>query len=202
MKNSNIVILILAAGASSRMGSIKQLLPWKNTTLLGNAIETAKKVSTDVYVVLGASAEEIKSTVKEEVHFVINKDWENGLGSSIAYGVETIANNNKNYEGVLVMLADQPFINNNYLKELILLFKTKDKGIIATNYGSQVGVPVLFSVNYFNELQQLNKDFGAKNILKKYNEDVLKIQSKGKEKDIDTPEDYKNWLVKTGKKRR
>ena len=57
VEKNKLAVLILAAGASSRMGKPKQLLPWKNTTLLGHAIAQAKKVSTAVFVVLGANAE-------------------------------------------------------------------------------------------------------------------------------------------------
>ena len=80
----HIVIVILAAGSSSRMGEPKQLLPYNHTTLLGNAIEQAKKSDAQkIVLVLGANAHLIEEAHKSaEVEFVINPDWENGMGSS------------------------------------------------------------------------------------------------------------------------
>jgi len=192
-KDTNIAILILAAGAASRMGSIKQLLPWKTTTLLGNAITNAKTITNNVYVVLGANAQEIKNKTVAEVTYINNSDWSSGLGSSIACGVEAIVNKGQ-YAGVLIMLADQPLVDVNYINKLIDLFTKNDKGIIATNYGKKMGVPVIFNKTYFKELRNLKNDFGAKYILKNYNEDIISINPNGKEKDIDTPDDYQELL--------
>ena len=191
---NKVAILILAAGEASRMGSIKQLLPWHNTTLLGNAIKNAKQTRLDVYIILGANAQEIQKEIKEDVFIIINNNWKIGLGSSIASGVELIGMNAKDYDGVLVMLADQPFIDSSYLTKLIELFSKTDKGIIATNYGNKLGVPAIFSKAYFKELQRLNNDFGAKDILKTYIADSISIAPNGKEKDIDTVEDYTKFL--------
>jgi len=192
-KDTNIAILILAAGAASRMGSIKQLLPWKTTTLLGNAITNAKTITNNVYVVLGANAQEIKNKTVAEVTYINNSDWSSGLGSSIACGVEAIVNKGQ-YAGVLIMLADQPLVDVNYINKLIDLFTKNDKGIIATNYSEKIGVPVIFNKTYFKELRNLKNDFGAKYILKNYNEDIISINPNGKEKDIDTPDDYQELL--------
>ncbi len=191
---NKIAILILAAGEASRMGSIKQLLPWKNTTLLGNAIKNAKETKTDVYLVLGANAAEIEKEIKEDVFTIINSNWNIGLGSSIACGVAFIGMGTEEYDGVLIMLADQPFIDGNYLAKLTGLFSKKEKGIVATNYGNKLGVPAIFSKTYFKELQRLNNDFGAKDILKTNIADTISIDAKGKEKDIDTPEEYTKFL--------
>jgi len=86
--NKNITILILAAGASSRMGEAKQLLPWRDTTLLGNAISTAKTSrANEVLIVLGANADTIKAEViSKNITFLENKLWNLGLGSSISCG--------------------------------------------------------------------------------------------------------------------
>ena len=69
-KKGNIAMVILAAGAATRMQAIKQLLPWKKTTLLGNAIEQGLQSNVDkVYVVLGANASKIKKkyTLKKNI---------------------------------------------------------------------------------------------------------------------------------------
>src|SRR5680860_1232621 len=85
---NNIAIVILAAGASSRMGQAKQLLPWEDTTLLGNAIRKAKASDANsVIVVLGANAESIRMEISESQIIIIeNPIWASGLGTSIARG--------------------------------------------------------------------------------------------------------------------
>ncbi|MEO0528512.1 MAG: nucleotidyltransferase family protein, partial [Bacteroidota bacterium] len=121
----NIAILILAAGGSTRMGNtIKQLLPWKNTTLLGHAISEAKASNAlEVMVVLGAHAHRIRKEInEEEVLTAIHVDWESGLGSSLAFGMRQLWNRNTPLEGVLVMLVDQPLINSDYINRMIALF--------------------------------------------------------------------------------
>ncbi|MGS0528175.1 nucleotidyltransferase family protein [Zobellia nedashkovskayae] len=102
-----IAILILAAGASTRMGQPKQLLPWKDTTLLGHAIQTVKSTDAiEVVTVLGANAKLIQSQIKEEVIFIQNTDWQSGLGGSIACGTEWLLQSNIEFDGILITLAD------------------------------------------------------------------------------------------------
>ena len=189
----NIAIVILAAGESSRMGTPKQLLKWENTTLLGHTIETAKALcQTKTIVILGANAERIKPDIKHyQVEVLKNKEWRFGLGNSIAFGVNYILENGSNIDGVLIMLADQPLIDQTYLDTLISAFKAGKQQIIASKYKNQKqGVPVLFDATYFQELTQLNDDKGAKTILQKYSEKVSVINAEKLVSDIDTLEDY------------
>jgi molybdenum cofactor cytidylyltransferase len=103
-------IIILAAGSSSRMGTAKQNLNFKARTLLQTVIETAmaSKCQT-VAVVLGANAELIAPTIKNEpVHILINKNWSAGMGTSISYGLSQLLNLQPELISVLFMLTDQP----------------------------------------------------------------------------------------------
>ena len=87
-----IAVLVLAAGASRRMNGIKQILAFKDSTLLENALKTAKMSENDqVFCVLGANKEEILQKVDfQNVEIIKNEDWNDGLGKSIAVGVEAI----------------------------------------------------------------------------------------------------------------
>jgi len=187
-----IAIVILGAGASQRMGKIKQLLPWEKTTLLGSAITQAKSVkNASVFVVLGANASKIQEKIDfDGIEVLTNTNWQNGLGSSLACAVSAIENSSKKYTSLLVMLADQPLVDLVYLNQLLNLFETSEKSIVATQYINRVGVPAVFSTQYFTDLKSLNADFGAKALLKKYADDVVSISSNGKEKDVDTWEEY------------
>ena len=191
-QQTNIAILILAAGNSTRMGEPKQLLKWKNSTLLGHAIQTTTKIpNTKTHVVLGANFDLIKTEIKN-AKIIYNLNWESGLGSSIAEGVKYLISTKINYKGVLVMLGDQPLVNSNYLKSLIDAFEVGKKRIVASEYGNnKLGVPALFDNIYFEELSQLNEDKGAQTIIKKNIDYVLTFQASHLISDIDTKEDYK-----------
>ncbi|MCH3881008.1 MULTISPECIES: nucleotidyltransferase family protein [Tenacibaculum] len=184
-------ILILAAGSSTRMNATKQLLPYKNTTLLGFAIETAKKTTTNqVFCVLGSNAEIIEESVKKhQVETIFNPNFKAGLSSSIVAGINHITP--MNFDAVLIILADQPKITSAYLNELLKTSVENPTKIIASNYGENNGVPVIFPKNYFKELLLLKGDKGAKNLLKKMHSNLISIKSTNLI-DIDTEEEYKN----------
>ncbi|MEB8329118.1 nucleotidyltransferase family protein [Flavobacteriaceae bacterium KMM 6897] len=191
-------VLILAAGKGSRMGSIKQLLPWKGTTLLENAIDQAKmSIASEVIVVLGAYAAEIRSRVKnDELLFIDNEEWASGLGTSISCGVNYIQNNRTDVTGIMILLADQPLINTKYINKMLETFIEKSKGMVTTNYGNREGVPAIFDRNFFPELQALKQDFGAKELIKKYKDLNISLNPEGKGLDVDTIEDYNTLLKK------
>ena len=190
---SNIVVLILAAGSSSRMGSPKQLLKWGTSTLLGHTIDTAKTLNhTEIFVILGANYHAIKLEIEHyPVQILLNEDWEDGLGKSIAFGVDHIINSKSNVDGILIMLADQPLITSAYLGNLTEKFKVGESQIIASSYkNGKQGVPVLFDRVYFEELSKLSDDKGAKALLQKHSEQVSALNAEHIVSDIDSLEDY------------
>lgn len=188
---AEISILVLAAGASSRMkDKAKQLLPWKNTTLLGHAIDQARKVSDSVTVVIGANAETIKNIIPKKVESIYNPNWESGMGSSIAAGAHHILEKNDFLDGIMIMLADQPLLDANYLHQLMVSFEKDKSKIITTSYGKKMGVPAIFPKAAFSELLQLNLDVGAKYVIENQIENCIAINPHGKEIDIDTIKDY------------
>ena len=190
MQNKEVAIIILAAGKSSRMGNeIKQLLAWKQTTLLESTIIQAQNsLANDVYVVLGAYEESIKNIVNVHDSFcVYNKEWEKGMGSSIATAMKTIKQKKIEYDAILIMLSDQPLIDSEYLNKIIKCWKINKDRIIATDYKGRAGVPAIFTEKYFKELNKLDDDFGAKEILKQHRQMLICLDPEGKEIDID------NW---------
>jgi len=195
-----IAILILAAGESSRMGEkVKQVLPWKNTTLLGHSVAQAKASMADMtYTVLGAYEEIIKAEVQFEANAIIqNSNWKDGLGRSIAAGINYFSTKVLGYDAVLVMLADQPLIDTNYLNKMIGNWKGNPFKIITTQYESRSGVPAIFGKEHFSELQKLNKDFGAKDIIASNENAIFALSPEGKEVDIDSWEAYQELWTKS-----
>ncbi len=178
------------------MGSPKQLLKWKSTTLIGHSIQTALNTPVkDIVVVLGAHYALVKKEVDQfPVEVVKNKDWDQGLGKSIACGVEYIMDARPHTSGILMMLADQPLIDAGYLNTMINTFDHDQDQIIATayNHGKQ-GVPALFDTVYFEALSHLNDDKGAKYLLKKHQQHVRTLKPLLENIDIDDETDYERF---------
>lgn len=182
-------IVILAAGTSSRMGHIKQLLPYKHTTLIGWTIQNSLNISnTEIYSVLGANAEIIKNEITQyPVHLLFNANFKNGISTSIQLAVKEIETTN--FDAILILLADQPYITSKYISDLILQSQKNPSKIIASNYKNAPGVPALFPKTYFNHLKKLSGDKGAKLLLKECIANVIMMPEINLI-DIDTPEDY------------
>ncbi len=191
----NIAILILAAGKSSRMGTVKQLLKIGNKTLLELTIEATKNSKTTaVFCVLGANADEILSKIKiPNTEFIINKNYEMGLSSSIVSGIDFIEKHQINFDAVLITLADQPEVDSDFLNQLIEVYQNSSEKIIASKYPDKVGVPAIFPKKYFKDLLFLKGDKGAKDLLNSKTENIISVLS-DKLLDIDTQEDYKNYI--------
>lgn len=189
----NIAMLILAAGESKRMNGIKQLLPWKNTTLLGNAIEQGLNSNVNVvYVVLGANSEKIEETIsKYPVQIIKNNNWKKGMGGSISSAFAYFKENKLDYKAVLITLADQPLIEATYYNLLILHFSTNKERIIASKTNNRPSVPAIFDGYYFEKLSQLNNDKGAKDLLRSVPNDIFIVNAKVNLVDVDTEATYK-----------
>lgn len=191
-----IAVIILAAGSSSRMGSPKQLLKWGDKTLITHVIETVLQLKIEnISVVLGANYELISEHIKGyPITILNNQNWKLGLGKSIAYATQCLMESNKNIDGVLFVLADQPFVNATYLNEILNSFNANKNAIIATSYNNNIGVPVLFDKKYFNALINLKDDNGAKHILKHHESYVKALIPPNKNVDLDTKEDYNTFF--------
>ena len=189
-------IIILAAGSSSRLGRPKQLLDYKGKTLLQTVINEALETSCrPVIAVLGANAKEIASQHQhDQISFVINESWENGMASSIVAGLSAIIRNNSEIESIIIAVADQAFIKMINFNNLIEKQKETGKNIIASTYAETIGTPVLFKKDYFEALLSLTGAEGAKKILKQYPQDVETVVFEHGEIDIDTETDYNNLI--------
>ena len=195
---AEIPVLLLAAGGSSRMGQAKQLLPWGNTTLIEHQIITLEKTGNPLSVVLGANSNMIIPVIKNyRINIIINEGWEQGMGSSISYGIGQIIKNFPDANGVLITLLDQPLITSAYLKMMLDAFKPGDQQILVTQSDTGWrGVPVLFDKFYFKYLLKLSHDEGAKKIINRFEEKVITLKCNDLTDDIDTPQAYKLLLDK------
>lgn len=185
----NVYAIILAAGASTRMGSPKQLLEWHNQTLLTHSIQHAQSILNErIIVVLGAQHASIQQTIHtNDITLVINPDWQEGMASSIREGIQALPDS---ASAVLIMLCDQPLIEAEHLQHLLTSWLSSPTKIIASQYHHAVGVPALFPVEFFALLQSLQGDKGAKALLHYFEDRLIKIPMPEAELDIDSPEDF------------
>ncbi len=193
---NNTGIVILAAGDSSRLGNIKQLLHFNGKTLLQHVIDEATEAGAEpVVVVTGANADEISKDINQEkVQVVLNERWQEGMASSIVAGMHAAIGYNNDIKNIIITVSDQPFVSSSLLKQL---YKTQEESvqhIIACTYAGTIGTPVLFTQKYFDELLSIEGDEGAKKILLANRDDVATIDFPQGNIDIDTEKDYVDLL--------
>jgi molybdenum cofactor cytidylyltransferase len=193
---SNSAIIILAAGSSSRMGQSKQLLEIGNTSLLRKTALTALACGIkNNYVVLGANADAHKTTITDlPAEIVINDEWTRGMGSSLKKGLNAAASAFPGLVGVLILVCDQPALTSQHLSNILKKCAEGQKGIIASNYKGTIGVPAFFTKQFFEKLNALDDQHGAKKIIEKYPNEVESIEFPGGEIDLDKIEDYHQFL--------
>ncbi len=194
--------LILAAGASSRMGQPKQLLPWGGQTLIEHQIQIRLQTGEEVVVVLGANSKIILPIIEKlPIIIIINPEWALGIGNSLAFGIRELNNKIPDAKGALISLVDQPLITIIHLNKLFKTCVPGNQQIIASQSASGwTGVPALFDRFYFEELIKLNGEEGARKIIKKFASNVIPIDARDLLEDMDTPESYQYLLKRFYKK--
>jgi molybdenum cofactor cytidylyltransferase len=182
-------IVILAAGASIRLGKPKQLLPWQGSTLLQHAVQVARQVTSQPIVVLGAHLHQLQAALDPAtVQIVHNPSWKEGMASSIRCGLDAAMR--QTTEQVIFMVCDQPFVSAAILQELVLARVKTGKPIIASAYSGTLGIPALFDTTFFPQLLNLEGDTGAKKIIQQYSGQVYGVPFPMGHVDIDTAEEY------------
>lgn len=154
--------ILPAAGRSSRMGSLKALLPWGNTTLIESQIEQVARSGIDeLVVVTGFQSERLLPVIAEMEHSfrsklnlsaVVNRQYLSGRTSSIRAGMEEISRNSK---GVVILSVDQPVRSKTLDKLVCGLTETEIR--IPTFQGKK-GHPPLFSSYYFQQINHITEE--------------------------------------------
>ena len=189
-------IIILAAGASTRMGQPKQLLQYHDVNLIQHAIDEALAAGAQkVLVVLGSNAEKISEQInKKQANVLYNKNWEEGIATSIKEGLQQSLLVSANLDAIILMVCDQPYVNAALLKNLVSQHVESQKNIVASQYKDTLGTPVLFHKSFFPELLKLRGDAGAKKILMDNSEQVQAVRFPLGDIDIDNMADYEMLL--------
>jgi molybdenum cofactor cytidylyltransferase len=182
---SNIAAIILAAGASSRLGQPKQLVEYLGERLLDRALRITRQANVQkIYVVLGANADLIKGTCNlAGATILINEDWATGMASSIRTGVAALP---VTTQQALILTCDQPAANADHLLALLTIASHHNTNA-ASAYAGRIGTPAVFSERVFSDLLKLEGDTGARAFLQ--SADVVPLPLPDGEFDIDTPDD-------------
>lgn len=200
MKDSGLQGLLLAAGASTRLGQAKQLVIYQGLSLITRQTRLLLKQCQHVTIVLGANADLCRKTLEAElldhelaaIELIENRGWATGLGSSIALGA---AHFDRIYRGMLLLLVDQWQLTDRHLNDFVKHWHsrahTKSDNICIASMQQEklvTGPPVIFSAHFIDELSQFNASEGAKSLIKRYSEQVFDYPIAQAFTDLDTPE--------------
>jgi molybdenum cofactor cytidylyltransferase len=187
--------IVLAAGQAKRMGKQKLLLPFGRSTILEQSIDNLLSSNVDeIIIVVGGQAQEIMGRIANRpVKTVVNLDYRRGMSTSIIKGLSLV---DEESQGIMLVLGDQPLIDNATINHLIEAFFSHNNGITLPKYDGKRGHPVIFSLKYRSELSHLKGDIGGKQIIDEHPDDVLEVETNTPSIniDIDTPDDYKSAI--------
>ena len=149
--------IVLAAGASTRFGSPKQLVRVAGRPLLHTAVTRAAEVTGNaLIIVLGAGAAELAPLLRHSPgSAVVNHEWREGLASSIRTGVARLP---ASCPGVMLLLADQAAVTADDLRRLAGTWRKQPQLICASLYAGISGVPAIFPRSAFRDLAELRGD--------------------------------------------
>lgn len=188
-------VAILAAGASTRMGSLKQLLPLEGIPLLVRTVEAAlASPAWPVVVVLGADAEKLRATLaRYPVVVTENPAWSEGIASSIRAGVTTLQQFSRSLDAAVIALCDQPAFSPATIAALVATQRETGSSIVAARYSGRHGAPALFLRRHFATLASLTGEEGARELLNGPTSQVAAVDLPDLAFDLDTPGDVADY---------
>ncbi|MGH9678498.1 MAG: nucleotidyltransferase family protein [Candidatus Acidiferrales bacterium] len=167
--------LILSAGASSRMGRPKALLPYREGTFLQHLIEVTRHPRIGVTrVVLGAGAAEIQAAANLDPSIVVlNPEWETGQLSSICAGIRSLSR--METDGVVLCPVDHPLVSAALVDDLVEQFYKERKAIVLPTYKGHRGHPAIFSSALYPELLAAPPEKGARAVVWAHAGDIQEV---------------------------
>jgi molybdenum cofactor cytidylyltransferase len=182
--------VVLAAGASTRMGRPKLALPVRGVPMLRRVVEAAAASRcTEVVVVLGGAHAAVYRPLLDglPVRVAENPDPAEGMGSSIRAGVAAVS---PEASGVVILLADQPLVTATLIDRLVETAVSGGHRIVASAYRGIVGPPAYFDRALFLELLTLEGDRGARSVIERYPRQGVAVPLPDEAAvDVDLPDD-------------
>lgn len=211
-REATITGIVLGAGKSSRFGSPKQLLPFGDTTLLGQSARNANDSNLDRVVVLGRASEELRNAVdSRRAEVVENTAYGTGCASSLLAGMDAAGE----CEAIMLLLGDQPGVKPEYIDHAIEAWRRERPWAAVCSYTGErepetrgettpdsrraeraLGHLFIFDQGAFEDLLSLHGDKAVWKLIEAYPERVVEISISAElPPDVDTPEDYEAALA-------
>jgi molybdenum cofactor cytidylyltransferase len=184
--------VVLAAGGSRRLGAPKQLLPYRDTTVLGATLDVARSAGFDQLIVtLGGAAHGVRDAVPlDGADVVAVEDFGTGCSASLRAALARVL---PQAAGLVLMLGDQPCVDPATVRRLATEGPSSD--IMVCRYADGIGHPFWFGRNVFGELHQLHGDKGVWKLIESGRHPVHELAVDGPVPlDVDTWDDYRRLL--------
>ena len=191
----NIPVVVLAAGASSRMGRHKLLLPIGEKPLVAwSTLAACASHASEVVLILGRDAPDVEAALPPgRYRILFNADFEHGQGSSLALAAASVEPASV---GIIVLLADQPFMDRDSVDRVLLAAQREPERIIMGGVNGHAGHPVYLPRRVFAQVRALSADKGAREIIAAERGDVRiePLVNDLAHFDVDTSKDYQRAL--------
>jgi molybdenum cofactor cytidylyltransferase len=181
--------VVLAAGASSRMGKNKLLLRFGGTSVLRRAVATALEADLDpVLVVLGYQSDRARAELADmPCTTVVNEDYARGMNTSVTTGIAAVP---ADAAGAVLMLADMPLVDTAMLCALVERYRASVAPLVVSVYGEVIAPPILYGRALFEELRALDSDTPGKRVVNEHRHEAVQLQwPVSALTDLDVPED-------------
>jgi molybdenum cofactor cytidylyltransferase len=187
-----VACVVLAAGAATRMGRLKQLMPYRDRVLVQHTVEQAVQAGFEpILVVVGAQAEAVQAALAAEpVEIVRNSDWQSGMGSSLSIAARKLQESGNDVAALAVLLSDQPLVSASHLRAMRKDLYSSNVSAIAAEYDGALGVPAIFKRSLLPRLAALEPAAGARHLLRDSGISVIPFPLPEAALDVDTPEDF------------
>jgi molybdenum cofactor cytidylyltransferase len=186
-----IAALILAAGQSKRMGQPKMLLPWGETTVLGQVVNTFKAAGVeDLLVITGGAKEQVETLVGDSAQTRFNPNYADGeMLSSLMVGLAEVK---PEVEAVLVGLGDQPQVQERSVRLVVEEYTKSGASLIVPSFQMRRGHPWLVTRPHWGEILRMSPPETPRDFLNRHANEIryVEVNDPGILKDLDTPEDY------------
>ena len=186
--------IFLAAGQSKRLKNENKLLKkFKNKPLIHYALNSVQKSKVkEIIIVLGHQFKEIKKIIKnnKKFKFVINKNYKNGMSTSIKEGLKKITKKDK---GFIILQSDMPFVKPSDIDKIYKSLLTKKYLVHALKYKNRIGNPIGFDISILKKFKKIKGNVGAKYMVKRLKDSTnfIKVSSSKVFKDFDKASDFR-----------
>jgi len=192
--------IVLAAGLSKRMGRPKMVLPWGQTTVIGQVVDSLLSAGVSpIRVVTGGAREEIEQALQgRPVELLFNPDYANGeMQVSLQLGLNSLP---REIEAALVVLGDQPRMRVDTVHQVLAAAADHPGKLVVPSYQMRRGHPWLVPARFWDEILALRLPQTLRDFMRRNAEEIayVNVDTDSILQDLDTPEDYERAIRELG----